>query len=64
MLIVVFTFLLVDLFDTIGTVIAVSLKAGLVDKEGKIEGVGRMLTADAIATTVGPAWALRPLPPM
>lgn len=53
MLIVVFTFLLVDLFDTIGTVIAVSLKAGLVDKEGKIEGVGRMLTADAIATTVG-----------
>ena len=53
MLIVVFTFLLVDLFDTIGTVIAVSLKAGLVDKEGKIEGVGRMLTADAIATTMG-----------
>ena len=53
MLIVVFTFLLVDLFDTIGTVIAVSLKAGLVDKEGKIEGVERMLTADAIATTVG-----------
>ena len=53
MLIVVFTFLLVDLFDTIGTVIAVSLKAGLVDKEGKIEGVGRMLTADAIVTTVG-----------
>lgn len=53
MLIVVFTFLLVDLFDTIGTVIAVSLKAGMVDKEGKIDGVGRMLTADAIATTIG-----------
>ena len=53
MLIVVLTFLFVDLFDTIGTVIAVSLKAGMVDKDGKIDGVGRMLTADAVATTVG-----------
>ena len=53
MLIVVFTFLFVDLFDTIGTVIAVSLKAKMVDKEGKVDGVGRMLMADAIATTAG-----------
>ena len=53
MLIVVFTFLFVDLFDTIGTVIAVSLKAGMVDKDGKVDGVGRMLMADAVATAVG-----------
>lgn len=53
MLIVVLTFLFVDLFDTIGTVIAVSLKAGMVDKDGKVEGVGRMLMADAVATAAG-----------
>ena len=53
MLIVVFTFLFVDLFDTIGTVVAVSLKAGMVDKEGKVDGVGRMLMADAVATAAG-----------
>jgi len=53
MLIVVFTFLFVDLFDTIGTVIAVSLKAGMVEKDGKVDGVGRMLMADAVATAVG-----------
>jgi len=53
MLIVVFTFLFVDMFDTIGTVIAVSLKADMVDREGKVEGVGRMLMADAVATAAG-----------
>ena len=53
MLIVVLTFLFVDLFDTIGTVIAVSLKADMVDQNGRIAGVGRMLMADAVATTVG-----------
>ena len=53
MFIVVLTFLFVDLFDTIGTVIAVSLKAGMVDKDGKVDGVGRMLMADAVATTAG-----------
>ena len=53
MLIVVMTFLCVDLFDTIGTVIAVSLKAGLVDKKGRVDGVGRMLMADAVATAAG-----------
>ncbi len=53
MLIVVLTFLFIDLFDTIGTVIAVSLKAGMVDKDGKVDGVGRMLMADAVATTAG-----------
>jgi AGZA family xanthine/uracil permease-like MFS transporter len=53
MLIVVMTFLFVDLFDTIGTVIAVSLKADMVDKDGKVDGIGRMLMADAFATTAG-----------
>ncbi len=53
MLVVVMTFLFVDLFDTIGTLIAVSLKADMVDKDGKVDGVGRMLMADAVATTVG-----------
>ncbi len=53
MVIVVFTFLFVDMFDTIGTVIAVSLRSNMVDKDGKVDGVGRMLMADAIATTAG-----------
>ena len=53
MLIVVLTFFFVDLFDTIGTVIAVSLRVGLVDKDGNVDGVGRMLMSDAVATTAG-----------
>lgn len=53
MLIIILTFLFVDLFDTIGTLVGVSMKAGLVDKDGKVDGVGRMLMADAIATTAG-----------
>lgn len=50
--IVVITFLFVD-FYTIGTVIAVSLKADMVDKDGKVDGVGRMLMSDAVATAAG-----------
>ncbi len=53
MLIVVLTFLFVDLFDTVGTVVGVSMKAGMVDKEGRIEGIGRVLMSDAVATTTG-----------
>ena len=53
MLIVVFTFLFVDFFDTVGTVIGVSTKANMVDKNGHVQGVGRMLMADAVATTAG-----------
>ena len=53
MLIVVFTFLFVDFFDTVGTVIGVSTKAHMVDKNGHVQGVGRMLMADAVATTAG-----------
>lgn len=53
MFIVVFTFLFLDMFDTIGTVVGVSVKAGMVDEDGHIDGVGRVLMADAIATTAG-----------
>ena len=53
MLVVVFTFLFIDMFDTIGTVVGVSVKSGMVDKDGKVDGIGKMLLADAIATTAG-----------
>ncbi len=53
MLVVVLTFLFIDMFDTIGTVVGVSMKAGMVDKDGKVDGVNRILMADAVATTVG-----------
>ena len=53
MLIVVFTFLFIDMFDTIGTVVGVSMKAYDVKEDGKIEGVGKVLMADAVATTAG-----------
>ena len=50
---IVFAFLYVDLFDTIGTVVGVADKAGLLDKDGKLPRGGRVLMADAIGTTVG-----------
>lgn len=53
MLIVLFTFLFVDMFDTVGTLIGVSTKAGLLDKDGNIPKVKQALMADAIGTTVG-----------
>ena len=53
MLIVVFTFLFIDMFDTIGTVVGVSVKSGMVNKEGKVDGIGKMLMADALATVAG-----------
>ncbi|MBN1144765.1 MAG: NCS2 family permease [Bacteroidales bacterium] len=53
MLLVVFTFLFVDLFDTVGTLVGVCSKAGLLDKNGKIPHASKALFADAIGTTVG-----------
>ncbi len=53
MLLVVFTFLFVDLFDTVGTLVGVCSKAGLLDQHGKVPRVGQALFADAIGTTVG-----------
>lgn len=52
-IVVIFSFLFVDLFDTLGTLIGVSTKAGLLDKEGKLPGIRPALMADAIATTAG-----------
>ena len=53
MLIVVFTFLFIDMFDTIGTVIGVSKKANAMNPDGTIPGVKKVLMADAIATVWG-----------
>lgn len=53
MLVVVFTFLFVDIFDTIGTLIGVATKADMLDESGKLPRVGRALFADAVGTTVG-----------
>jgi AGZA family xanthine/uracil permease-like MFS transporter len=53
MLVVLFTFLFVDMFDTIGTLIGVSVKADLLDESGKLPGAKKALFADAIGTTVG-----------
>lgn len=53
MVIVVFTFLFVNLFDTIGTLLAVANKAGLTDKDGNFPQIKKALLADALATTFG-----------
>jgi len=53
MLVVVLTFLFIDMFDTIGTVVGVSMKAYDIKEDGKIDGIGKVLMADAVATTCG-----------
>ncbi|HEY9575493.1 MAG TPA: NCS2 family permease [Lachnospiraceae bacterium] len=52
-LVIVFSFLFVDMFDTVGTVIGVADKANLLDKDGNLPKAGRVLLADAIGTCVG-----------
>ena len=52
-IIVVFSFLFVDLFDTLGTLMGVAQKAGYLDKEGKLPRIKQAFLADAIGTTVG-----------
>lgn len=49
----IFAFMFVDMFDSVGTLIACSYEAGMVDKEGKIDRIGEMLGVDAIATMAG-----------
>ena len=51
--VIIFAFLFVDLFDTIGTLIGVSAKAGMLDKDGKLPRIKGALMADAVATTAG-----------
>lgn len=53
MLVVVFTFLFIDMFDTVGTLVGVCTKAGLVDEKGNIHRIKQAFLADSIATTVG-----------
>ena len=53
MAVVVFAFLFVDIFDTIGTVIGVSEKAGMLDKNGKLPKLKEVLLADAVGTVAG-----------
>ena len=52
-LVVVFAFLFVDIFDTIGTLIGVSSKAGFLDEDGKLSRIRPALLADAVATCAG-----------
>jgi AGZA family xanthine/uracil permease-like MFS transporter len=53
MLVVVFTFLFVDIFDTVGTLAGVATKANMLDEEGKLPRVGAALMSDAVGTVVG-----------
>lgn len=50
---IIVSFLYVDLFDTVGTVVGVASKAGLLDEKGELPRAGRVLMADAIGTSVG-----------
>lgn len=50
---ILFVFLFVDMFDTVGTLVGVASKANLLDEEGRVPRVKQALFADAIGTTVG-----------
>lgn len=52
-IVIIFSFLFVDLFDTLGTLIGVSTKAGMLDKDGKLPKIRPALLADAVATSAG-----------
>lgn len=52
-IVVLLSFLFVDMFDTLGTLIGVSDKAGMLDKDGKLPRVKQALLADAVATSAG-----------
>ena len=52
-IVVIFSFLFVDLFDTLGTLIGVASKADMLDEEGRLPRIRPALMADAIATTAG-----------
>ena len=52
-IVVIFSFLFVDIFDTLGTLIGVATKADMLDKDGKLPGIKPALLSDAIATSAG-----------
>lgn len=51
----IFTIMLSDFFDTMGTVTGVAAEAGLTDEEGRVPGIGRVLLVDSLAAAVGGA---------
>ena len=53
MLVVVFTFLFIDMFDTMGTLVGVCTKAGMMQKDGRIPGLNKAFMAAAVATMAG-----------
>lgn len=61
---VVLTLLFLDLFDTSGTLVAVTQKAGLLQPDGKVPDLSKALIADSSASMVGLCWVLQPPPVM
>ncbi|WP_446898783.1 NCS2 family permease [Clostridium sp. LBM24168] len=53
LIMVIITFTLVDLFDTIGTLVGTAERAGMVDKNGRVKNMHKALLSDALATTIG-----------
>lgn len=53
MVVIVFTFLFIDMFDTMGTLVGVCTKAGMMKPDGKIHGLNKAFMADAVATVAG-----------
>lgn len=52
-IVIMFAFLFVDMFDTLGTLIGVASKADMLDKDGKLPRIKGALLSDAVGTTVG-----------
>ncbi len=50
---IMFTFLFVDFFDTVGTLVGVASKVGMIDEEGRVKNAGKALLVDSIGTTFG-----------
>lgn len=61
MALVVFTFLFVNLFDTVGTLIGVVSRTGLLDKDGNFPQMKKALFADALGTTIGSVFGTSPI---
>lgn len=51
--VIMFTFLMIDMFDTVGTLVGVSTKAGMLDERGRVPNAKQALIADAVGTTIG-----------
>lgn len=60
-IVIIFSFLFVDLFDTLGTLIGVSTRANMLDENGRLPGIKPALMSDAIATTAGAVLGTPPL---